>query len=640
MSTAVTILARRDHAKVGIRVVSSKIEDYALLGDCETAALIGRDGSVDWLCWPRFDSGACFAALLGEPDNGRWLIAPCGSNWRSSRRYRGKTLILETNIETSEGVATLVEFMPPRGKASDLVRLIFGKSGQVKFRSELIIRYEYGSLVPWVTKRDNETLCAISGPDMVVLRTPIPLHGENQKTVGEFTVAAGEVIPFVLTYGPSHLEPPEKIDARAAMLDTEAFWREWSDQFTGAGEWSEAVLRSLITLKALTYRPTGGIVAAPTTSLPERFGGPRNWDYRYCWLRDATFALLALMNGGYYEEARAWRGWLLRTVAGNPSQVQIMYGLAGEHRLTEWEVPWLQGYEGAKPVRIGNAAFEQLQLDIYGEVMDALHHGRASKIASNEAGWMLQKELLRHLETIWNEPGEGIWEVRGGRRQFTYSKVMAWLAFDRAIKTVEQFGRDGPVDRWHAIRDQIHEEVCRKSFNPEIGAFAQSYGSSDLDASVLLIPLVGFLPPSDPRVRSTVEAVERHLMVDGLVLRYDPSAGHDGLPGGEGAFLACSFWLADNFVLLGRRDDARRLFERLLSLRNDVGLLSEEYDLRTQRLVGNFPQAFSHIALVNTAHNLSRARKPVEQRSGHAAHTGAPIKCTASSPLAGYQVAS
>jgi GH15 family glucan-1,4-alpha-glucosidase len=598
----------------------SKIEDYALLGDCETSALVARDGSVDWLCWPRFDSGACFAALLGGPDNGRWMIAPCEARGRPTRRYRGNTLILETDIETAEGAVTLVEFMPPRGRASDLVRLVVGKRGTVTMRTELIIRFDYGSLVPWVTRRDDRTLCAVSGPDMVVLRTPVPLRGEGRKTVGEFTVSAGETVPFVLTYGASHLELPARIDPMQALAKTETFWREWSSQFQGSGEWSEAVIRSLITLKALTYRPTGGIVAAATTSLPEQLAGPRNWDYRFCWLRDATFTLLALMNGGYYEEAKAWRAWLLRTVAGDPSQVQIMYGLAGEHRLTEWEVPWLQGYEGAKPVRIGNAAAEQVQLDIYGEVMDALHQGRLGKLAADEAGWMLQQELLKHLETIWAKPDQGIWEVRGGAQQFTYSKVMAWVAFDRAIKSVEQFGLQGPVDGWRAIRKKIHDEVCREAFNSDIGAFVQSYGSKELDASVLLIPLVGFLPPTDPRVRSTVEVIERHLLVDGFVLRYDPRTGSDGLPGGEGAFLACSFWLADNLVLLGRRDDARRLFQRLLALRNDVGLLSEQYDPGAKRLVGNFPQAFSHITLVNTAYNLSRTRKPAEQRSGHSAH--------------------
>lgn len=597
--------------------MTGKIEDYALVGDCETAALVGRDGSIDWLCWPRFDSAACFAALVGRPDNGRWLITPSDAPKTIHRQYRGDTLVLETTFETADGVVTLVDFMPSRDGVSDLVRLVFGKRGQMRMRTEFIVRFGHGALVPWVTQSDHETLLAISGPDMVALRTPIGLRGENLKTVGEFTVSEGEMVPFVLSYGPSHLEAPRRIDPVAALNDTVAFWQNWSHRFSGAGEWSTPVLRSLITLKALTYRPTGGIVAAPTTSLPEQLGGSRNWDYRYCWLRDATFTLLALMNGGYYEEAKAWRGWLLRTVAGSPSQVQIMYGLAGEHRLTEWEASWLGGYESSKPVNIGNAAAEQLQLDIYGEIMDALHQGRLGNFSIEKADWMLQLELLKHLETVWNLPDEGIWEVRGGRKQFTYSKVMAWVAFDRSIKAVEQFGAEGPVERWRATRKKIHEEVCRNAFNPELGAFVQSYGSTALDASILLMPLVGFLPPTDPRVRSTVEAIERHLMPDGFVLRYDTAAGCDGLQGTEGAFLACSFWLVDNLILLGRRDDAERLFKRLLSLRNDVGLLAEEYDPRAKRFVGNFPQAFSHIALVNTAHNLYHPRRPAEQRSGY-----------------------
>jgi GH15 family glucan-1,4-alpha-glucosidase len=600
----------------------AKIEDYALLGDCETAALVARDGSIDWLCWPRFDSGACFAALLGMPENGRWLIAPGGTVTGSTRRYRANTLILETDIETSEGAVTLVEFMPPRGKASDLVRIVIGKRGTVAMRTELIIRFDYGALVPWVTRPEEGTLLAVSGPDMIVLRARIALHGEDRKTVGAFTVSAGELVPFVLTYAPSHLSPPTRIDPMAALVHTETFWRKWSSRFEAQHEqheWTEPVLRSLITLKALTYQPTGGIVAAATTSLPEQLGGPRNWDYRFCWLRDATLTLLALMNSGYYDEAKAWRAWLLRALAGDPAQVQIMYGLAGEHRLTEWEVPWLAGYEGAKPVRIGNAASQQMQLDIYGEVMDALHHGRAGKLAAIDAGWELQRELLAHLETIWMKPDEGIWEVRGGARHFTYSKVMAWVAFDRAIKGVERFGLSGPVERWRATAARIHEQVCAQAFDPERGSFVQSYGSKELDASALMIPIVGFLPPDDPRVRGTVAAIEGYLMSDGFVLRYDPVASQDGLPGREGAFLACSFWLADSLMLIGRSEDARRLFEKLIGLRNDVGLLSEEYDPHGKRLVGNFPQAFSHLALINTAYNISKASKPAEQRSGHRA---------------------
>ena len=505
--------------------------------------------------------------------------------------------------------------MPPRGKASDVVRLVIGRRGKVAIKTELIIRFDYGSLVPWVTRRQDRSLVAIAGPDMVVLRTPANLRGEDRRHIAEFSVSAGQTIPFVLTYGPSHLPLPEPIDPLKALAETERFWRDWSGRVETAGEWSEPVNRSLITLKALTYRPTGGIVAAATTSLPERLGGSRNWDYRYCWLRDATFTLLALMNSGYYEEAEAWRAWLLRAVGGDPAQVQIMYGLTGEHRLTEWEVPWLCGFEGARPVRIGNAAAGQLQLDVYGEVMDALYQGRSGKIGRDEAAWALQRELLKHLETIWRQPDEGIWEVRGGRQQFTYSKVMAWVAFDRAIKSIERFGAEGPADRWRALRKMIHEEVCAQGYNCEVGAFVQSYGSKQLDASVLLIPLVGFLPPTDARVRSTVEAIERRLLVDGFVMRYDTSATKDGFTENEGAFLACSFWLADNYVLLGRNEDARRLFERLLSLRNDVGLLSEEYDPHAKRLVGNFPQAFSHITLINTAHNLTRLEKPAQQRS-------------------------
>jgi GH15 family glucan-1,4-alpha-glucosidase len=599
----------------------ARIEDYALLGDCETSALVGRDGSVDWLCWPRFDSPACFAALLGEPGNGRWLITPCDPKVRRTRRYRGDTLILETELESAEGAATLIEFMPPRGEASDLVRIVCGRRGQLRMRTELIVRFDYGSLVPWVSRApaEEDTLRAVCGPDMVVMRTPVPLHGEGKTTVGEFTVAAGEVVPFVLSYGPSHLDPPGPIDPMAALSQTEGFWKSWARQFTGLAvpaDQAEPVLRSLITLKALTYGPTGGIVAAPTMSLPEQLGGPRNWDYRYCWLRDATFTLLALMNSGFYEEARAWRQWLLRAVAGDASQVQIMYGLRGERRLTEWEVPWLTGYEGARPVRVGNAAAQQLQLDIYGETMDALHHGRVGGLGIDGADWNLQRELLAQLERIWDQPDEGIWEVRGGRRQFTYSKIMAWVAFDRCIRAVEELGVSGPVDRWRALRQQIHDEVCRHGYNPKVGAFTQSYGSDELDASILLMPLVGFLPPGDARVRSTVEAIERGLMVEGFVRRYDTRAGHDGLPGGEGAFLACSFWLADNLVLIGRREDARRLYERLLGLRNDVGLLAEEYDPHERRLVGNFPQALSHIALINTAHNLYQVQKPAQQRAG------------------------
>jgi GH15 family glucan-1,4-alpha-glucosidase len=588
--------------------MASKIEDYALVGDCETAALIGRDGSVDWLCWPRFDSGACFSALLGTGDNGRWLIGAVDKNAQITRRYRDRTLILETEIDTADGAATIVDFMPPRGEKSDVVRVVIGKRGQVAIRVELIIRFDYGAVVPWVTRLYDGSLRAIAGQDMVVLRSPVTLEPKDRTHVAEFTISAGETLPFVLSYGPSHRPIPRAIDPMKALQDTQSFWEAWSRHAKPAGEWSEAVNRSLITLKALTYAPTGGIVAAPTSSLPEQLGGSRNWDYRYCWLRDATFTLLALMNSGYYNEALAWREWLFRAAAGDPGQMQIMYGLMGERRLTEWEAPWLCGYEGARPVRIGNAASTQLQLDVYGEVMDALYQGHKGKLAAIEAGWTLQLELVKHLETIWDQPDEGIWEVRGGPQQFTYSKVMAWVALDRAIKAVENFGVEGPADRWRTLRKTIHDEVCNRAFDPEIGAFMQSYGSKSLDASLLLMPLVGFLPPTDPRVGSTVRAIEKHLMIDGFVARYDTDVTKDGLSGREGSFLACSFWLADNFVLLNRIEDARRLFERLLALRNDVGLLAEEYDPRTRRLVGNFPQALSHIALANTAHNLVHAQ--------------------------------
>ena len=596
--------------------MSSKIEEYALLGDCETAALVGRDGSIDWLCWPRFDSCACFAALLGGREHGRWLITTDKAA-RISRHYRDDTLILQTDLETADGAVTLVDFMPPRGKTSDVVRMIVGRRGRVAMRSEFILRFDYGSVVPWVTRMEDDGLLAVSGPDMVVLRTPVQLRGKDFTTIGDFTVSAGQTIPFVLTYSASHLSPPVPIDAQKALVDAETFWRHWISRCASAGKWSADVRRSLITLKALTYRPTGGIVAAPTTSLPEQLGGPRNRDYRFCWLRDATFTLLALMNSGYYEEARSWQAWLLRAVAGQPSQVQIMYGLLGERRLTEWEIPWLPGYEGAKPVRIGNAAAAQLQLDIFGEIMDAFCQGRNGKLAVEEHAWAVQRALLDHLETVWDQPDEGIWEVRGGRQQFTYSKMMAWVAFDRAIKGAEDFGLEGPVAHWRALRATIHEEICSRAFDPRIGAFVQSYGSKNLDASLLLIPAVGFLPPDDPRVRSTIAAIEQHLLADGLARRYNTAETRDGLPPGEGVFLACSFWLADSLLATGRREEAQQLFERLLALRNDVGLLSEEYDPQTKRLVGNFPQALSHIALVNTAHNLTGLEKPVQQRPGH-----------------------
>jgi len=597
--------------------MGARIEDYGLIGDCETAALVSKDGSIDWLCWPRFDSDACFAALLGNSKNGRWRIAPAQTKARISRRYRPATLILETTFTTDDGEVTLIDFMPSREQASHIVRLVVGTRGTVAMTTELVIRFDYGQSVPWVKRTENGDLLAISGPDMLVLRTPVELRGEHMTTVGEFTVSAGETVPFVLMYVPSHLQAPDPVDAEDALRETQQFWEQWTSVHENTGPYAPFVVRSLITLKALTYLPTGGIVAAPTTSLPEQIGGPRNWDYRFCWLRDATLTLLAFMNSGYYDEARAWRDWLLRAAAGSPSQIQIMYGLAGEKRLAEWEVPWLAGYEGSKPVRIGNAAADQLQLDVFGEVLDAMHQGRVGGLQSLAEAWDFQRVLVSHLEEIWTLPDEGIWEVRGGRQHFTYSKMMAWVAFDRTIKTAEAFGLDGPIDHWRKLRAQIHAEVCEKAFNPKLGAFVQSYGSEHLDASALLIPAVGFLPPGDPRVAGTIQAIERKLMTNGFVLRYDTGATKDGLPPGEGAFLACSFWLADAYILLGRRDDARKLFERLLTLCNDLGLLSEEYDPAGKRLLGNFPQAFSHIALVNTAHNLDRAEKPCEQRSGN-----------------------
>jgi GH15 family glucan-1,4-alpha-glucosidase len=601
--------------------MASRIEDYALIGDLRTTALIGCDGSMDWLCWPRFDSDACFAALLGGPEHGRWLIAPRQRTARVSRSYRPATLILETRMETDDGAVTLIDFMPPHNGASHIVRIVVGERGEVAMHSELILRFGYGATVPWVTRLDDTTMRAIAGPDMVVLRSPVPIRGKDFKTVAQFTVKAGERKAFVLSYAPSIAPLPETIDPEAQLAETEKRWVDWSRRNRIVGPYNDAVCRSLITLKALTYAPTGGIVAAPTTSLPEQIGGPRNWDYRFCWLRDATLTLLALMNAGYYEEARNWRDWLLRAAAGSPRQMQIMYGIRGERRLTEWEVPWLPGYEKSAPVRIGNAAHNQLQLDIFGEVMDALHQARQGGLGGNEAGWDMEREFLAHLETIWQEPDEGIWEVRSGRQDFTYSKVMAWVAFDRAIKSAESFSLPGPLERWREVRDRIHADVCAHGFDTSCNSFVRAYGDKELDASLLLLPAVGFLPPHDPRIRGTIEAIEARLLSDGLVLRYDTATATDGLPPGEGVFLACSFWLVDAYLMLGRHKDAEALFCRLLSLRNDVGLLSEQYDPRARRLVGNFPQAFSHLALVNSASNLAHYRKPAEQRSEQSVET-------------------
>jgi GH15 family glucan-1,4-alpha-glucosidase len=596
-----------------------RIEDYALISNCATAALVGRNGSVDWLCLPRFDSPACFAALLGEPEHGRWVIAPVSLSYRVQRRYLDSSLILETMFETTEGLVKVVDFIGLRHGLSDIVRLVRGVRGRVPMQTEFVLRFDYGSVVPWVERLPEGGISAIAGPERVLLRTTVPLRGEDLRTVGEFDVEAGQSISFVMSYGHSHLPRPQPIDAEQALARVESFWRRWSSHCCPAGPWTDDVKTSLVVLKGLTYTATGGIVAAPTTSLPEQIGGTRNWDYRYCWLRDATFTLLALMNAGFYDEARAWRDWLLRAVAGSPDQLQIMYGLGGERRLAEWEVPWLPGYEGSRPVRIGNAAVKQTQLDVYGEILDALYHAHCHGLPTLDRAVAIGRTVLFHLARIWPLPDEGIWEVRGAPQHFTHSKVMAWVAFDRAVKIMEQLGEgvadDGAADRLRRIRDDIHENVCRHGFDMDLGSFVQAYGSKTLDASLLLLPLVGFLPPTDPRIVGTVKAIERRLVVDGFVMRYDSGEVADGLPPGEGAFLACSFWLADNYILQGRIDEARRLFERLLSLRNDGGLLAEEFDPRLSRQVGNFPQAFSHVALVNTAFNLTRAQGPAGQRA-------------------------
>ncbi len=595
--------------------MANRIENYALIGDLQTAALCKNDGSIDWLCWPRFDSGACFAALLGNSDNGCWKIAPADAVEKISRRYRDRTLILETEFHTAEGTVVVTDFMPLRGHHSHIVRIVRGTRGFVRMHMDLILRFDYGQSVPWVTRLDDGTIRAIAGPDMVVLRTPVELRGENLKTVSDFTVAEGQVIPFVLSYCASYANLPEAVDAAKALAATQNFWLKWTARSPATGPWTEAVTRSLITLKALTYLPTGGIVAAPTTSLPEQAGGERNWDYRFCWLRDATFSLQALMHAGYDEEASAWQGWLLRAVAGSPDQAQIMYGVAGEKRLNEWTIPELAGFNGARPVRIGNAASTQLQLDVYGEVADAALHSRQAGLPQNEAAAGVQNIVLEHLEKIWREPDQGIWEVRGPKRHFTHSKVMAWVAFDRGIKSIEQFGLDGPAEHWKEIRDVIHEEVCREGFDPKVGSFVQSYGAKDVDASLLMLPLVGFLPIDDPRIAGTIAKIERDLMCDGLVQRYDTRTTADGLPTGEGVFLACSFWLADIYILQGRTKEAEDLFERLVAMCNDVGLLAEEYDPKAKRQMGNFPQAFSHVALINTALNLSKPHGPAAERS-------------------------
>ncbi len=591
------------------------IEDYALIGDTHTAALVSRAGSIDWLCLPRFDSPACFAALLGDERHGRWLLAPAGQAREVRRRYIGDTLVLETEHRTDDGVVRVLDCMPPRQQDPDVTRVVEGVRGRVPMRMELTIRFDYGSIVPWVRK-EGGALHAVGGPDSVWLRTPVPVHGENWTSVAEFTVTEGERVPFMLTWHASHKRAPRRIDPIQAVDDTQAWWAEWASRLAYQGDWQDAVIRSLLTLKALTYAPTGGIVAAPTSSLPEALGGLRNWDYRYCWLRDSTFTLSALMLAGLSDEAKAWREWLLRAVAGQPQQMQILYGVAGERRVTEQELAWLPGYQGARPVRVGNAAVGQFQLDVYGEVMDTLHLGRRIGLESDEPAWDLQRALLEFLESNWREPDEGIWEIRGPRRHFTHSKVMAWVALDRAVKAVELAGLDGPVERWRALSREIHDEVCREGYDDERDTFVQSYGDQRLDASLLLIPLVGFLPATDPRIKGTVAAIQRELVVDGLVLRYHPEGSQavDGLPPGEGTFLACSFWLADNLAMMGRRDEAAAIFERLLALRNDVGLLAEEFDPHLGRQLGNFPQAFSHVALVNSARNLSDIPGPAWAR--------------------------
>ena len=595
------------------------IEGYGLIGDCVSCALVGRNGSIDWLCWPRFDSAACIAALVGTEENGRWLLAPVGQA-TSKRAYRDSGMVLETVFETETGSVALIDFMPINAANPSIVRIVEGRRGSVAMTSELRLRFDYGTSVPWVTRLPEEdAVVAVAGPALVALRTQVPLEGEDMKTVARFTVEAGQRVSFVMSYGASHLPPPVALDVEAALAGTTSFWEEWAGRCAYKGPYKKAVSRSLVTLKALTFAETGGIVAAATTSLPEQIGGPRNWDYRFCWLRDATLTLVAMMTGGYYEEARSWRDWLHRSVAGSPEQLQIMYGIAGERQLMEWEVPWLAGYEGSLPVRVGNAAAGQLQLDVYGEVIGALHLARRENLRHASHGWSLQVGLLEHLERIWKEPDEGMWEVRGGRQQFTVSKVFCWMAFDLSIKDIEDYGLPGPADHWRQVRDEIHETVCREGFSTAKNSFTQSFGTEALDAGLLLMPVLGFLPADDPRIVATVRAVEEELLVDGFVLRYRTEETGDGLTGDEGAFLACSFWLVDAYVLTGRFNEAQTLFERLVGLSNDLGLLAEEYDPRLRRQVGNFPQAFSHVALVSAAAHLLSRSVPVRGEVDEAA---------------------
>ncbi len=592
------------------------IEDYALIGNNATGALVGRNGSIDWLSFPRFDSAACFAALLGTQENGHWTIAPKDEHPKVKRRYRPGTLVLETEFTTADGTIVLIDCMDRRGEHQDVIRLVRGVRGKVPMQMELALRFDYGTVVPWVSRLDDERLQAIAGPNRLVLSSTVELCGEDFKTRSRFTIEEGQEVPFLLTWSVSYGPPPPRVDVAKAIEDVTHAWTKWSARYKGEGPYAEAVLRSLITLKALTHHRTGGIVAAATTSLPEEIGGIRNWDYRFCWLRDSTFTLYALLESGFIEEAKEWRDWLVRAIAGDPDQMQIMYGVAGERRLTEFELHELQGYEGSAPVRIGNAAAGQVQLDVYGEVLDSLYQARKKGLQQSTAAWSLQKALVGHLEKIWAEPDDGIWEIRGKRRHFVHSKVMAWVAVDRAVRTMEEFQEEGPLERWRKLRSEIHDEVCRLGFSRDLNSFVQYFGSKELDASLLMMPLVGFLPATDPRMQSTIAAIEKNLLKDGFVARYNTQSAVDGLSGSEGAFLACTFWLADNYVLLDRRDEARDIFENLLSIRNDVGLLSEEYDPKERRQLGNFPQAFSHLALVNSAYNLTHS-PGAEKRSAH-----------------------
>lgn len=593
-----------------------RIEDYAIIGDLHTAALVGNDGSIDWLCLPRFDSPSCFSALLGGREHGHWKVAPEGGIRRVERRYRGDTLVLETTFETEDGAVRLIDFMPQRQRNPDVVRIVEGIRGSVPMRMELLVRFDYGAVIPWV-RRIDLGVTFVGGPDALVLHTPLGSRNEGGARVSTFKIDANARVPIVLTWYPSHRPAPRAIDPEQALEDTERFWNGWSSRCTYQGPFRDQVVRSLVTLKALTYRPTGGIVAAPTTSLPELLGGVRNWDYRYCWIRDATFTLRALMLAGYREEARKWRDWLLRAIAGDPKQLQILYGPAGERRIPEHELPWLPGYENSRPVRIGNAAAGQFQLDVFGEVMGCLGQARRVGIDSEAAAWDLQRALLDYLEGAWHRPDDGIWEVRGPRRHFTHSKVMAWFAFDRAIAAVEHFGLEAPVERFRACREEIHREVCERGWDEEKQTFTYFYGARSPDASLLMLPLIGFLPPDDPRIVGTIRCIERELGMGNFVLRYasDDSEKIDGLPPGEGAFLPCSFWYAEALRLMGRTEDAREVFESIVAIANDVGLLSEEYDVERRRLVGNFPQAFTHVGLVNGALRSMPAAKPGHYRS-------------------------